>query len=122
MRHFGFVHIQYFIEKRGESRAFTRRYMPIIDEILVKREQIIGIARKNKAYNVKIFGSVLREEDNPDSDIDLLVECSDECSLFDIISLKYDLEEFLGRQIDVVTVDSIHWALKDKILQEAKPI
>lgn len=96
--------------------------MPAIKYILNKREQIINIAKQNKIHNVKLFGSVLREEDNPNSDIDFLVECSDDCSLFDIISLKYDLEEFLRRQIDVVTSDSIHWTLRDKILQEAKPI
>jgi len=96
--------------------------MPAIKEILNKREQIISLAKQNKIQNVKLFGSVLREEDNPDSDIDFLVECSDDCSLFDIIFLKYALEEFLGRQIDVVTLDSIHWTLRDKILQETKPI
>jgi len=96
--------------------------MPAIKEILNKREQIISIAKQNKIHNVKLFGSVLREEDNSNSDIDFLVECSDDCSLFDIISMKYALEEFLGRQIDVVTSDSIHWTLRDKILQEAKPI
>lgn len=96
--------------------------MPAIKEILNKREQIISIAKQNKINNVMLFGSVLREEERPDSDIDFLVECNDDCSLFDIISLKHALEEFLGRQIDVVTADSIHWTLKDKILQEAKPI
>jgi len=46
----------------------------------------------------------------------------DDCSLFDLISLKYDLEEILGRKIDVVTPDSVYWTLRDKILQEARPI
>jgi len=51
-----------------------------------------------------------------------LVDCGDDCSLLDLISLKYDLEEILGRKIDVVTSDSVHWTLKDKIAQEARPI
>lgn len=96
--------------------------MPAIKDILSKREQIISLATRYKIHSIKLFGSVLREEENPESDVDFLVECRDDCSLFDIISLKYDLEEFLGRQVDIVTDDSLHWTLKDKILQEAKPI
>ena len=85
-------------------------------------DQIVSIASQYKIFNVKLFGSVLREEENAESDIDFLVECGDDCSLFDLISLKYDLEEILGRKIDVVTPDSAHWTLRDKILQEARPI
>lgn len=96
--------------------------MLAIEEILSKRERIISIATQYKTHNVKLFGSVLREEETSESDIDFLVECQDDCSLFDIISLKYDLEEFLGRQVDIVTDDSLHWTLKEKILLEARPI
>ena len=96
--------------------------MPVINDIISKREQIVRIASQYKISNVKLFGSVLREEENAESDIDFLVECGDDCSLFDLISLKYDLEEILGRKIDVVTSDSVHWTIRAKILQEAKPI
>ena len=96
--------------------------MPAIDDIIGKRDQIVSIASHYKTYNVKLFGSVLRKEENLESDIDFLVECGDDCSLFDLISLKYDLEEILGRKIDVVTPNSVHWTLRDKILQEARPI
>lgn len=93
-----------------------------IKDIISKRDQIISIASHYKMFNVKLFGSVLREEENAESDIDFLVDCGEDCSLFDLISLKYDLEEILGRKIDVVTSDSVHWTLKDKIAQEARPI
>ncbi|EHQ91167.1 nucleotidyltransferase family protein [Desulfosporosinus youngiae] len=96
--------------------------MPAIEYILSKREKIISLAKQYKAHNVKLFGSILREEETIESDIDFLVECQDDCSLFDIISLKYDLEEFLGRRVDIVTPDSLHWTLKDKILLEARLI
>ncbi len=96
--------------------------MTTIENIISKREQIIDIASKHKIFNIRLFGSVLREEETSNSDIDFLVECEDNCSLFDLISLKYDLEEVLGRKIDVVTPDSVHWTLRDRILQEAKPI
>ncbi len=96
--------------------------MNAIDDIIAKRDQIIGIASQYKISNIKLFGSVLREEETDESDIDFLVECGDDCSLFDLISMKYDLEEILGRKIDVVTSDSVHWILRDKILQEARAI
>ena len=93
--------------------------MPAINDIIGKRDQIVSIASQYKISNVRLFGSVLRKEENTESDIDFLVECGDDCSLFDLISLKYDLEEILGRKIDVVTSDSVHWTLRDKILQDA---
>ena len=86
--------------------------MQAINDIISKRDQIINIASHYKMFNVKLFGSVLREEENAESDIDFLVDCGDDCSLFDLISLKYDLEEILGRKIDVVTSDSVHWNFK----------
>ncbi|MCO5385206.1 nucleotidyltransferase domain-containing protein [Desulfosporosinus sp.] len=96
--------------------------MPVIEDILSKREQIISVTTQYKIHNVKLFGSILREEETREGDIDFLVECQDDCSLFDIISLRYALEEFLGRQVDIVTHDSLHWTLKDRILLEARPI
>ena len=96
--------------------------MTIINDIIDKRDQIVSIAAQYKISNVKLFGSVLREEEKTESDIDFLVDCGADCSLFDLISLKYDLEEILGRKIDVVTSDSVHWTLRDKILQEARSI
>jgi predicted nucleotidyltransferase len=94
----------------------------VIKHVIDKRDQILNIASHYNFYNVKLFGSVLREEENPESDIDFLVDCGEDCSLFDLISLKYDLEEMLGRKIDVVTSDSVHWTLRDKLLQEARPL
>ena len=94
----------------------------VINDIIAKRDQIFNIASHYKIFNIKLFGSVLRNEDNAESDIDFLVECGDDCSLFDLISLKYDLEDILGRKIDVVTPDSVHWTIRAKILQEARPI
>ncbi|MGI6554925.1 MAG: nucleotidyltransferase family protein [Bacillota bacterium] len=71
---------------------------------------------------MKVFGSVVRGEETPDSDIDFLVDCKDRCSLFDLVALKGELENLLGRKVDVVSEKSIHWALKYKILNEAKEI
>lgn len=96
--------------------------MPVISEIENRREQIIGIASRYRINNIKVFGSAVRKEETPDSDIDFLVDCKEECSLFDLIALKDELENILNRKVDVVTEKSIHWILKDRILKEAREI
>lgn len=96
--------------------------MPVISEVKNRREQIISIASRHRINNIKVFGSVVREEETPDSDIDFLVDCKEECSLFDLIAFKDELENVLNRKVDVVTEKSIHWTLKDKILKEAREI
>lgn len=78
-----------------------------------------------KRYDVKraaIFGSFVRGEQKEDSDIDFLVEFEGKKSLLDLVGLKIELEEVLGRKVDVLTYNSLHPLLKDRILQEQKVI
>jgi len=94
-----------------------------INEIIGdKREQILAIAAKHGASNVRVFGSVARGTADTDSDIDFLVELESERSLFDLGGLLMDLQELLQRKVDVVTVNGLHWYIKDKVLSEARPI
>jgi uncharacterized protein len=67
------------------------------------RDQVIALAAKHHARRVRVFGSVARGDDRPDSDIDLLVDFDEEGSLFDLMHLGEDLEELLGRPVDVVS-------------------
>jgi len=93
------------------------------DEILRKnRQQILAIAKKYGAYNVRIFGSLARGEARPDSDIDFLVEMEPGRSLFDLGGLLYDLEQLLGVEVDVVTEKGLRARLREKVLQEAIPL
>lgn len=78
-----------------------------------------------KRYNVKraaIFGSYVRGEQKEDSDLDILVEFEGKKSLLDLAGLKIKLEEVLGRKVDVLTYNSLHPLLRDRILQEQKAI
>lgn len=78
-----------------------------------------------KRYNVKraaIFGSYVRGEQKEDSDLDILVEFEGKKSLLDLAGLKIKLEEVLGRKVDVLTYNSLHPLLRDRILQEQKVI
>lgn len=91
-----------------------------IDEILgEKRDEILRIASAHGAYNVRVFGSVARGDAGPNSDIDLLVNLQPDRSLLDHVGLIQDLEAIMGRKIDVVTEEALHWYVRDRVIREA---
>ncbi len=88
--------------------------------LLEKREEIINIAAKHGAYNVRIFGSVAREEDDENSDIDFLIDYDlSKTSSWFPMGLILDLETLLNRKVDIATDDSLHYFIRDKVLEEA---
>jgi predicted nucleotidyltransferase len=94
-----------------------------IEQILKqKRDDILKIASHYGARKVRVFGSVVRSEDGPDSDVDFLVDLEEGRSLMDLGGLLMDLQKLLGRNVDIVTEKGLHWYIKDQILREAKPI
>lgn len=86
------------------------------------REEIEDLARRHRARSIKVFGSVARGEETPASDIDFVVEWRDDASLRDWAALQQDLEVLLNRRVDVVGADSLHWYIRDKVLNEARPL
>ncbi len=94
-----------------------------IDELLKeKRQDILRIAAQHGAYNVRVFGSIVRGEAGPDSDIDLLVDMEPERSLLDMAGLAVDMQELLKCKVDIVTEASIYWLIRRRILKEARPL
>ncbi len=87
-----------------------------------KREEILSIATKYGAFNVRIFGSVARGDETADSDVDFLVELEPGRNLLDRIALMQDLEDLLGRKVDVATVKGLREYFRDHILNEAVPL
>jgi len=87
--------------------------------ILEHRDEILRLAREHGARKLRLFGSAARGDDRPDSDLDLLVEMEPGRSLVDHVALKQDLEGLLGRDVDVVTEQSLHPRLRDRVLREA---
>lgn len=85
-----------------------------------KREEIISIAGKHGAFNIRIFGSVARNEANNDSDIDILVDYSlDDISPWFPAGLMLDLEKLLAHKVDVATEAALKGRIKERILSEA---
>lgn len=91
-----------------------------IDALLKeKREEVLRIAQRHGARNVRVFGSVARGDAGPESDVDFLVEMEKGRSLFDHAALLVDLEALLGRKVDVVTERGLRERVRDRILREA---
>jgi predicted nucleotidyltransferase len=87
-----------------------------------KREEILQIAAKHGAYNVRIFGSVARGEAGPDSDVDFLIDAGPKRTTFFPGGLVADLEGLLGCTVEVVTEQGLHWYIKEHVLREAVPL
>ena len=96
--------------------------MGVSDRIHEKRDQILRIAARHGAHNVRLFGSIVRVEAGPESDVDLLVDVGPAHSPWFPAGLILDLEELLGREVDVVTEDALHWYIRDRVLEEAIPL
>jgi len=86
------------------------------------KDKILPVLKKYGIKKASLFGSVVRDEQTERSDIDLLVELPETASLLELASLKLDLEEILRRKVDVLTFDSLHPLLKDKILHEQEAV
>ncbi len=87
-----------------------------------RREQILEIARKHGVSDLRVFGSLARGEANEQSDVDFLVEVGPDHSPWFPAGLVADLEDLLGVPVDVVTQDGLHWFIKERVLQEARPL
>lgn len=87
-----------------------------------KREAILALAAKYGASNVRVFGSVADGKAGEASDVDFLVDMEPERSLFDLGGLLMDLQDLLGRKVDVVTEAGLHWYIRDRVIQQARPL
>lgn len=94
----------------------------IADSILARKDEILRIATQHGAYNIRVFGSVARGDAGPNSDLDLLVDAGPETTAFFPGGLVADLEQLLGRRIDVVEPDGLLPALRARVLSEAVPL
>jgi predicted nucleotidyltransferase len=85
-------------------------------------DKIVNYLKRFKPRRIGIFGSYAREEDTPQSDIDILIDFSEQVTLFDLGGIKYDLTEMLNRPVDIVTEKGINKHIRDNIYKDLKII
>jgi predicted nucleotidyltransferase len=88
-------------------------------ELVRLREEILAVAARHGASNVRVFGSVARGDADAASDIDFLVDFEEGRSLLDLASLLVDLEDLLGLRVDVVTEPGLKARIRQRVLAEA---
>ena len=93
--------------------------MGISEIIGNKREEILALAARYGASNVRIFGSVARGTADTDSDIDFLVDMEKGRSLLDLGGLLMDLQKLFGRDVDVITVAGLRSRIRARVLERA---
>lgn len=93
--------------------------MATIEILQAKRQDLLEVAKRHGVTSIRVFGSVARGDDSPESDVDLLVTTGPEVSSWFPAGLVLDLQELLGRRIDVVTENGLNPLLRDQVMAEA---
>jgi uncharacterized protein len=86
------------------------------------REEIRRIVAENRGLNPRVFGSVLRDEDTEDSDLDLLIDAAEGFSLFDLAAIAMAIESLMQTKVDVRTPEDLSTKFRGKIVAEASPV
>lgn len=92
------------------------------ERVTSKRDEIIRLAQRYGASNVRLFGSVVRGDADMASDLDVLVDLEPGRSLFDLGALLMELQELLDCRVDVVTEAGLRARLRERVLKEAMPL
>ncbi len=96
--------------------------MPLRDELHRRRDVPLAIARRHGVSNLRLFGSVIRGEERPDSDIDLLVDMAEDRGFGDYLAVVEELEAALARRVEVVIERSLSPHFRPYIEAEAQPL
>ncbi len=96
--------------------------IPTLENLLARRDEIIALAAKHRAFNVRVFGSVARSDAAPSSDVDILVTFQAGSNIFDQIGLWQDLQDLLGCEVDLLTDHPQAGKVTAAVREEAIPL
>lgn len=91
-------------------------------EKYIKSKDLTQFCRKHKIIYLAVFGSVARQEQNSNSDIDFIVKYSIPISLLKHVQVQQELSDIIGREVDLLTLEGIHASLKDRIIASQKVV
>ncbi len=102
----------------------TARDRATVSDSVVRRHrrELLDIARRHGARNVRVFGSTARGEDGPDSDVDLLVDLEPGRTLLDLVALRREMGTLLGVPVDVATPDTLRDVVRHEAERDAVPV
>lgn len=110
------------LERPDRRDRTARRLIVTLDDLRARRDDILMIAERHGARNVRVFGSVVRGDAGPKSDVDFLVDMESGRSLMDRARLLVELQELLGCAVDVATEPSLRRRVRERALEEATPL
>lgn len=93
-----------------------------LQDLRARRDEILKLAQQYRAYNVRVFGSVARGEATPDSDVDLLVNFREGTSLFELSGFWQDLQELLGRDVNLLSENGLKERFRKRIEGDIVPL
>jgi len=98
--------------------------MKIRADLDIDEESLAALCRRYRVTELALFGSVLRDDFRPDSDVDVLYEldASADVDLFDLARLRNELSDLVGREVDLVWRDGLHWVIRDRVLADAQVV
>jgi uncharacterized protein len=100
----------------------TTQQTPTLQTLRAHRDEILALAERYGAYNLRVFGSVARGDANPDSDVDLLVSFREGTSLFELSGFWQDLQDLLGYEVNVLSEGGLKTRFRKRIESDLVPL
>ena len=110
------------IKAKEDSQNTEEKQKKMVNSLEEVKKLAIPILKAHKIKKAAVFGSFARGDFDNKSDVDILIEPPEGFSLFDLAGLHLNLEDTLGRKVDVMIYDSINPLIKDKVMKEKKDI
>ena len=110
------------VVQNGAMAAHSTQETSLPQRLQGAREEVLAVAHRYGARNLRIYGSVARGQDRPGSDLHLLVDLEQGCSLLEVIALRQELEALLNCQVDLAEAAQLHPLIRDQIIAQAKAL
>jgi predicted nucleotidyltransferase len=92
----------------------------IRQRLVAQRPEVLALAQRHGATNLRIYGSIAKGKEHPGSDLDLLVDLAEDQSLLGLIGFRQELEDLLGCLVDVTEAETLHPLIRHEILDQAQ--
>ena len=110
------------VSLRDVETSASKRSGPLARRVFQHREKIRDVVARHGLSNPRVFGSVARDEDAVDSDLDILIDVGPGVGLLTLARCERDLEALLGVRVDLVPADDLKPAVASSVLAEARPL